>query len=179
MAITDELRKLAKKFTHWWYDPVKDEYVYTTTAWCPSTDAIRLDERLVAIANRIDAELAEHYVELPKDADGEYIHVGDEMEGVDKYDSPREVTGRVITVSFEADELVDVAVRARNDDGKTWRRAYLDPCASLYRHHHEPTVEDVLREFAQCWDDPMRYDRDELVEQYAAKIKLADDGREQ
>jgi hypothetical protein len=43
----------------------------------------------------------------------------------------------------------------------------------------EPTAEDVLREFAQCWDDPMRYDRDELVEQYAAKIKLADDGKEQ
>ena len=81
-------------------------------------------ESIMDFADRIDAELAERYVELPKDADGEYIHVGDEMDGVDKYDSPREVTGRVITVSFEADGLVDVAVQARNDDGKTWCRAY-------------------------------------------------------
>ena len=98
------------------------------------------------------------------------------MEGVDKYDSLREVTGRVITVSFEADGLVDVAVRARNDDGKTWRRAYLDPCASLYHHHHEPTVDDVLRDYASriliagCIDE-----EDALVAEYAAKLRLAGD----
>lgn len=32
------------------------------------------------LADRIDAELAERYMELPLDADGEYIHMGDRME---------------------------------------------------------------------------------------------------
>ena len=54
-SVTGELREWAKKLTHWWYDPVKDEYTYTTGTMPPSTDAVRLDERLVAIADRIDA----------------------------------------------------------------------------------------------------------------------------
>ena len=38
-------------------------------------------------------------------------------------------------------------------------------------HHKQPSVEDMLREFAQCWDDPMHYAKGELVEQYAAKLR--------
>ena len=119
------------------------------------------------------------YVELPKDADGEYIHVGDVMEGFDKHDSLKKVMGKVITVRFEADELVDVAVQAWNGDGKSWRRAYLDPDASVYRHHHEPTVEDVLSEFASkvCnsghqWG----LDAADTIAEYAARLQLAGDG---
>lgn len=94
-SVTGELREWAKKLTHWWYDPVKDEYTYTTAAWRPSTDAIRLDERLVAIADLIDekhdaamAKLyrdmadADYMVELPKDADGKYWRIGDKAKSV-------------------------------------------------------------------------------------------------
>lgn len=124
-----------------------------------------------------EKELSECYMELPKDADGEPIHIGDVMDGIDKYNSLIEVTGKVITVSFEADGLVDVAVLARNDDGKSWRRAYLDPDASVYRHHHERTVEDVLEELLREYDrDDSELTNGEIIERFAARLLLAGDG---
>ena len=153
-------------------------------------------DQAIAIADRIDAEhesaCAEAYgngvmsvpialdesqwVKLPVDADGVPIHIGDEMEGVDKYDTLKEVRGKVITVSFESDGIVDVAIQAWNSDGKSWHRAYLDPDASVYRHYHAPTVEDVLREFALavCKDDALTI-REGVVEKYAAKLRLAEE----
>ena len=56
MSITEELRKFA------WKE-------------CPS----KFLERVIGIADDIDAALAEH-IPLPKDADGETIHIGDELE---------------------------------------------------------------------------------------------------
>ena len=56
MSITDELREWAKKLTHWWYDPVKGEYTYTTGTMSPSIDAVRLDGNITAIADRIDEQ---------------------------------------------------------------------------------------------------------------------------
>lgn len=53
MSITDELREWGSR----WEDAVARE--------------------VIEIADRIDAELAERYVELPKDADGVPIRVGD------------------------------------------------------------------------------------------------------
>lgn len=152
-----------------------------------ATDRFR--QSMLAIADRIDAEheamlvdarktVYQGYIELPKDADGEYIHVGDEMEGVDKYDSLKKVMGKVITVSYEADGIVDVAIQAWSNDGKSWHRAYLDPCASLYRHYHAPTVEDVLCELLDKVDDD-RAGQAEIIAEYAAKLRLADDGKEQ
>ena len=111
-SVTGELREWAKKLTHWWYDPVKNECVYTTNTMPPSIDTIRLDERLVAIADRIDTEherlMAERrrscvfydaernycsvhdegdmvglgYARLPVDADGKYWHIGDKAKSV-------------------------------------------------------------------------------------------------
>lgn len=115
------------------------------------------------------------WIRLPKDADGEYIHVGDEMEGVDKYDSLKEVRGKVITVSFESDGIVDVAIQAWNDDGRSWHRAYLDPDASIYRHHHAPTVEDVLRELV---DEVQRCcDTQDTIAEFAARLRLAEEDK--
>lgn len=65
--ITYELREWAKALGLWWYDPEKNEYTYTTGRALPSLDAIRLDEHILAIADRIDAahaaleESVEHY----------------------------------------------------------------------------------------------------------------------
>ena len=53
-------------------------------------------------------------------------------------------------------------------------RAFINP--KLLRHHHEPTVEDVLRDYASriliagCIDE-----EDELVAEYATKLRLAGD----
>lgn len=176
MSITDELRE--------WF---KDR-IFMANGW----------QEIHDIADRIDAEhesaCAEaygngvqsvglpdltKYVKLPVDSGGLPIHIGDEMEGVDKYDSLKKVMGKVITVSFESDGIVDVAIRAWNSDGKSWHRAYLDPNASVYRHHHEPTVEDVLREFAEKITDSqipnVHPTYEEAIAEYASKLRLAGD----
>ena len=132
-SVTGELREWAKKLTHWWYDPVKDEYTYTMGTMPPSTDAVRLDERLVAIADRIDAEYeADVSTVCRLTADGWWVYVD-----------------------------------------RTGRRP------DKYRHHHEPTVEDVLREFANecltyatCVDD---HEVTDAIELYAAKLQLRGD----
>lgn len=62
MSITDELRNHAHKY-----------------AW---DGGETYDQHLIYIADRIDEELA-NYIELPKDADGVLIHIGDELEWPD------------------------------------------------------------------------------------------------
>ena len=179
MSITDELRRYIS-------GPAK-------------SGISRICENAIAnIADRIDAEhesaCAEAYgngvqsvalpdmtayVKLPVDVDGVPIRVGDEMEGVNKYDTLKEIRGKVITVSFESNGVIDVAIRVWDSDGKSWHRAYLDPDASIYRHHRAPTVEDVLREFlGECehastlgyTDMPQ-----DIFNTYAAKLRLAGD----
>jgi len=84
--------------------------------------------------------------------------------------------GKVITVSFECDGTVDVAIQAWNSDGVSWHRAYLDQDASVYRHHHEPTVEDVLHELVGKALNVIEIGgEDKLVAEYAAKLRLAGD----
>ncbi len=39
----------------------------------------KYDQHILYLADQIEEEMA-NYVELPKDADGEYIHIGDELE---------------------------------------------------------------------------------------------------
>jgi len=50
-------------------------------------------------------------------------------------------------------------------------RALVSP--KLLRHHHEPTVEDVLREFAEGLGVPVA---DSYIAASAAKLRLAGDG---
>ena len=108
-----------------------------------SPSAVYPDE-VFEYVDAIERELEEEYVPLPNDEDGVPIHIGDEMEGVNKYDSLKKAMGKVITVSFESDGITDVAIQVWGSDGKSWHRVYLDPNANIYRHYHEPTVEDVL-----------------------------------
>ena len=194
MSITDELREWAKKLTHWWYDPVKGEYTYTTGTMSPSIDAVRLDSNITAIADRIDEQAEEEseaawrrgyergedeaefedldelrkevqaeWVPLPRDADGAPIRIGDRV--------------RIGRTEFEAigfgnvtcDEEAYGVFMQRESGEYEWFNA------RCLRHYHAPTVEDVLREFAERWDDPAHYAKGELVEQYAAKLRLAGD----
>ena len=165
MSITDELREYAGNFYLFRYKDVR--------------------EKLDAIADRIDAEyeksivdallndgipatdenMAEHgWVRLPVDADGEYIHIGNVMDSDVDYlfdGKPFKVCALVLCEDgWEA------------ADGRFGNRYKPD---SL-RHHHEPTVEDVLQEFAEKWSD-MTCGSDEereLFAEYAAKLRLAE-----
>lgn len=158
MSITDELREWGNRWE----------------------DAIALE--IKEIADRIDAEheaaCAEAYgngvmsvpialdesawVELPKDADGMPIHVGDVMEWID-------LEGKVsVTCTAEA-VGVDAFIAWDKANGR-----YAQKCATAYRHYHAPTVEDVLREFFSRYVTTKPKDEDDaILAEYAAKLRLA------
>ena len=123
--------------------------------------------------------MAEHgWVRLPVDADGVPIRLKETMEGVDKYGSLKTVAGRVTAIIFEdaidPAESATVAIRVWDVAGKASHTAYLDPNASIYRHHRPPTVDDVLREFICDHEEGVR-DEVDLIAEYAAKLRLAGD----
>jgi hypothetical protein len=148
MSITDELREYA------------------------TNDSLHYCSDYLAIADRIDAEhesaCAEAYgngvmsvpialdesawVELPKDADGEYIHVGDTLDGYGK-------TIEVVELRYGRSGWVIIS---RDGNG------YADTFAFT---HHKPTVEDVLREFAYGLGVPVA---DSYIAASAAKLRLAE-----
>ena len=167
MSITDELRAWAKEHLN--------------------------RNSIFAIADRIDAEhesaCAEAYgngvmsvpialdesawVKLPKDADGEPIHVGDKLiDEDDKLQKPAIV--KCILYNDEGCVVSDIDPRG----------CWYDP--SLLRHH-APTVEDVLREFAEKMNENLgmytgeAIDADEwrsadakTIAEYAKRLTLAD-----
>lgn len=154
MSITDELREFYQR---------ADGY----ELWCP-----RHRRELAEIADRIDAELAERYMPLPVDANGVPIKVGDVL------DPPRDckdyvplMVTRLTYDSYENEWFFDgeaggfTGLLGEHMDVAGWT------------HHHEPTVEDVLREMLQRSEDmrhgPKAFDPFELIDEYAAKLRLA------
>ena len=159
MSITDELRKEARGF---------GRYVYTAPqADCLTAIADRIDaeyERVKAesIIDMTDENMAESgWVRLPVDADGVPIHVGDVMENIVCPPVHREEMG------------VGVECFYGWDDGNG-RYSQFD--VNCYRHHHEPTVEDMLREFAEKITDSqvpgVHPTYEEAIAEYAAKLTL-------
>lgn len=168
MSVTDELREYAGEFYLFRYKDVR--------------------EKLDAIADRIDAEhqkairelnnLADASVLLPVDADGEVIHVGDAMERGDAH-------GRVIALMLSNYPKkwgggLHWSIQLEGEQAPT----ALD---LTFHHHHAPTVEDVLREFADEMNQNLgmytgeAIDADEwrdadakTVEKFAAKLRLAE-----
>lgn len=150
MSITDELRT----------------WMYGHTVNC-SDDRIAL----VAIADRIDAEHDERYVALPVDADGVPLKVGDV------------VTMQLLFGGESKPLVVDRMELSHGRDGDLWcvaldtdKECWNQP--SLMRHYTPPTVEDVLREFADrvCnsghqWG----LDAPDVIPEYAAKLRLKED----
>ena len=121
--------------------------------------------RAVLAIEKIEQEVSERYMELPLDADGVPIRVGDVME-------------------FSAFEIEKPVTRMVDGIGQgvffAWcgERGYQQHEAKRYRHHHEPTVEDVLREMVAAYmDTPLDDSNDgEFFAEYAAKLRLAGDG---
>ena len=101
-----------------------------------------------------DRELAEHgLVRMAVDADGVPIRVGDTLDGYGK-------TIEVVEMRYGRGGWVLIS---RDGNG------YADTFA--FTHHHEPTVEDVLREFAYGLGVPVA---DSYVAASAAKLRLAE-----
>ena len=126
---------------------------------------------LLAIADRIDAEHeaallnvhtdlmdARGWVRLPVDADGEYIHVGDKLDGYGK-------TIEVVELRYGRSGWVLIS-----RDGN----AYADTFA--FAHHHAPTVEDVLREFVTEFNrDDTELCDEEIIERFSKRLRLRED----
>lgn len=141
----------------------------TASCICSLLDSIEREVGEMQRALTIDAKpmtdenMAESgWVRLPLDADGEPIHVGDVMEWVDP-DGEVTVTCTVDAVGVGCFFAWD------NANGR-----FAQKCANAYRHHHEPTVEDVLREFLGEMQanesDPHR-----TIAEYAGRLRLAGD----
>ncbi len=155
MSITDELR------------------AYTFIITEEGSSMLR---RLTDIADRIDAEyekalseqpctidmvpmtderMAEHgWVRLPKDADGEYVHIGDVMVYADGNTCPMKVVALVPPSVFQT------------EDGPR----YADMC-----RHKPTTVEDVLQEMlykSHIYDEREMELLPDLIAEYASKFQL-------
>lgn len=119
---------------------------------------------LDAEIERLKDELA-HRIELPKDADGEYIHIGDEVYQVEG--------GWVYTVE-------SITLRPDNTT-VTFSCKHGFGCDSAHnvRHYHAPTVEDLLRQFlGECEHASMLGYTDmpqDIFDTYTSKLRLAGD----
>jgi hypothetical protein len=102
-------------------------------------------------------------VRLPKDADGEVIHVGDKVESDTRED------GTVVGVEYRDGDRVRIAVRPHNWNAPTW----CDPAE--YRHYNKPAIEGVLREFVNEWMEAES--EGDVFAKYADKLRevIADD----
>lgn len=152
MSITDELREFA---------PHLDLGKVALAGW---------KEALLAIADRIDVEHEQMlygfqrefdewkhdrdtcWVKLPVDADGEVIHVRDKLDGYGK-------TITVVEMRYGRSGWVLIS---------EYGNAYADCFA--FTHHHAPTVEDVLREFA--FQIGQSATDDAIVAEYAQRLQL-------
>lgn len=192
MDSIDRLRKWADGLCGIWLDPNDHSIIVTTCDDTPpSMDCVSLREHVSGILDAIEREVGEMqraltidakpmtdenmaergWVRLPKDADGEYIHVGDVVAATLAHGgSGRWVVDRMeLTRAYDQD-LWQIAL---DKDGACW----VTP--STVRHYHAPTVEDVLREFGRGWHEQMNgpetFDIADYVERYAAKLTLRGD----
>lgn len=148
MSITDELREIAAK-TECANGRCEKLYRGDLDHTADRID-IAYKHTIGYVDDRDPETMAENeWVKLPVDADGEVIHIGDVMD-----------KGKVTCI---------------RDCGKGWEvilnSLYTYDAPSL--HHHEPTVEDVLREFGDWYAHTKGgCDEDAIVAEYAAKLKL-------
>ena len=97
-----------------------------------------------------------NWVTLPLAADGEAIHIGDLMESDDGE------TFKVCRLQlFDSGWAIDGGKFTQGE----------------IRHHHAPTVEDVLRKFALACEDAGNAgpEVERIAAEYAAKLRLAGD----
>lgn len=106
---------------------------------------------LLAMCDKVEREIAERYMELPVDADGVLIRLGDTLREVD--DS---VPMKVTSLTFYED-CVDVNACGMNPN--------------LLRHVKPRTIEDALREFASQQHGITTEENDALLAKYADELR--------
>lgn len=148
MSITDELRAWAKEHLSRSSilaiaDRIDAEHEMATSEFWAKINAVPAT----------DENMAEHgWVRLPKDADGEYIRIGDVMAYEDNT-KPMQVVALVPPAVFMTEE----------------GPRYADMC----RHYRKPTVEDVMVEFAIDWESaPDGEDKTAVLKEYVSKLQL-------
>ena len=168
MSITDELREYANIET--------DRDIYAGARLYKIADRIDAEhEADVSTACRLaagldnDALAKRGYIALPMDADGVPIHVGDMVEDA----GVREIVKRVMQIRYTlgTSSKPPIVLTSIITDA-----SQLPQKPNSYRHHHAPTVEDVLREFGISWEyESDCEDRAALLKEYAAKLRLAEE----
>lgn len=176
MSITDELRAaMPVSYGHVDMEATRFDHL------CDAIDAVHASLERENASLRVELDdaldggipmtdenmLAEGWIRLPKDADGEYVHIGDVME----------------CIGLDSDEILTVRGVG---NGMLF---YIDGCdvkwtvARNKRHYHAPTVEDVLFSYGQaCIRASNEAETDaakqtmlaRLREEYAAKLRLAE-----
>ncbi len=151
-VIDCEMRSLKDERDHW---------MELAHQWEAGASTSGFAERLEAASSeRADVTLfGVEYTALPVDAEGEAIHVGDVMEWCQG--------GNVFTVT--ALHLVSSELEVWGDDA--------DYAPDECRHHHAPTVEDILREMlfkAHIYDRREMELLPDLIAEYAARLRLAE-----
>ena len=135
-----------------------DEISECATPCGASPDWMGVRRKVGELADAIEQEIAERYVKLPLDANGEYIHVGDEVDFLGH--STVDAIGKDGEVFIFASNWLD--------------GVYAERACKLH-HYHKPTLEDVLRDFAyelsKRQSSPETFDPKELYAEYAAKIR--------
>jgi len=158
MSITDELRKWAEKNECKSYCKLLTDIADRIDAEHESACCEAYGNGVMSVPIALDES---QWAKLPVDADGVPIRVGDVL-----------TDGEYTFVVDELAAFGDGSWSIRNEDGNAW-------AACDVTHHHEPTVEDVLREFGKGWHErmvgPETFDIADYVEQYAARLRLAGD----
>lgn len=109
---------------------------------------VQTHDDLMGLIDQIEAEIAERYMELPTDADGEVIHIGDML------------------VDENGDRMNVTMV---GNGGFTYRDAiWAKGC-----HHVKPrTLEDVLRDCCNEWNEHCGNDWEQSIyAKYADEIR--------
>ena len=164
MAITDELREwvVANLMSTWSdrlidiADHIDEEYAEAQHRWMAELDAARDKDG---------------WIQLPVDAEGMPIHIGDVMNDmlpIKDYAEPAAVD----TIKLCRD-LTGWLVKLDAKDS-----TFINP---MFLCHHKETVEDVLKQFAvEVERAGSAFDvADNVWTRFATKLRLADDGEEQ
>ncbi|MBR2681731.1 MAG: hypothetical protein IKE22_00500 [Atopobiaceae bacterium] len=124
-------------------------------------------DELVRIADAIEREVEECYIELPMDADDDVWHVDDLVVGEVNPNNPKRVE-RMLWYGPDSGWQLETD-------------SILYTCPERSRHYEPPTVEDVLREFANLVrNEELEQSRisDETIAEYAARLRLREEDDE-
>ena len=182
MSITDELRDWFKdrmfmgngwQEIHDIADRIDAEHEAKVSYWQDASYKDGYDEGFASADDWLgqhENAMREHgWVKLPVSEDGDVLHVG---EMVDE---------KLPFGGYAAPAPIDTMELSRGASGYRWMvkldaegRALISP--KLLRHHHEPTVEDVLQEMleqAVGYGDAHTTVALNAIAEYAAKLRLS------